>query len=258
MPGKFINVVSPAFTPTISKVNDSEFSVGFDMQTLEVPSDIQLYREYKPMMDVNVYYITFSLGGSKHYSPELNVTKESLLMHSEEMVADEIFNHILKWTQGTFDWHDQVRIVFRSDLLLALDMGSTVLPPISFVFEGAIKNTSNIANISKTLPGVQQVVGYPCDCEEYDSCHKLWDIIQHLNDVHTDWTRERIADWIDELHDAGDINAEFQPWNSEPVEDETEFVHDEELFNKLKASLEDLKISDDVLNTMMGGQNDKD
>lgn len=60
-------------------------------------------------------------------------------------------------------------------------------------------------------------VKYPCECygEEvrgFDNkksqpkiSQDLGSMIMHLNDGHK-WTRERIADWLDELHDSGVVN----------------------------------------------------
>ena len=69
-----------------------------------------------------------------------------------------------------------------------------------------------VGELSMKLPGVDSVVRYPCSCDDRPKKDSLWAVIVHLNDGHEDWSRERIADWVDELHDAGIINAEFQPW----------------------------------------------
>lgn len=61
-------------------------------------------------------------------------------------------------------------------------------------------------SLSKQLPGVDAIVVCPA-CTVTDSPpweKSLWYIIQHLNDQH-EWSRERIADFLDELPDEIDI-----------------------------------------------------
>lgn len=50
--------------------------------------------------------------------------------------------------------------------------------------------------MSEAFPGLQEVVNCPCDCLGTATIYYL---IQHLNDTHEEWTRERIADWLETL-----------------------------------------------------------
>ena len=78
-----------------------------------------------------------------------------------------------------------------------------------------------VSRKSQQLPGVDARVVYPCVCNEgrisggkdtiAPRVGTLWGAIQHLNDRHTEWTREKIADWMDALHDSGEIDIEFKP-----------------------------------------------
>lgn len=66
----------------------------------------------------------------------------------------------------------------------------------------------------RKLPGMHERVTCPvdiCVTEHYTET-TLYTLVQHLNDTHN-WTRERIADWLDEQADAGKINIDFQPWS---------------------------------------------
>ena len=70
--------------------------------------------------------------------------------------------------------------------------------------DSSFKETA--ASLSKQLPGVDAIVVCPA-CTVTDSPpweKSLWYIIQHLNDQH-EWSRERIADFLDELPDEIDI-----------------------------------------------------
>lgn len=96
-----------------------------------------------------------------------------------------------------------------------------------------VVNEFEISSASKGLPGMGAVVECPdekCGFTEMDKYGewssfrykaKLWSVVQHLNDYHK-WSRDKIADWIDDLHDRGIINAEFEPWGEEPEPDKTE------------------------------------
>ena len=76
------------------------------------------------------------------------------------------------------------------------------------------KVANEIENKSLELPGMNEVVKVHCDCYTSEKV-PLWNYIQHLNDDHSEWTRERIADWLEELHNSGTINLEFEPWRTE-------------------------------------------
>lgn len=71
---------------------------------------------------------------------------------------------------------------------------------------------------SRTLPGMAALVTCPCEFPTHED--EAWIIIQHLND-NIGWSREKIADWLDELHDSGQINIEFQPWNEGEENEDT-------------------------------------
>ncbi len=92
-------------------------------------------------------------------------------------------------------------------------------------FMGGV-SSHGVERKSRKLPGVMNEVVKPCTCYDNYMVAKehgmaigpaaertglLWNVIQHLNDSHSEWTREKIADWMDELHDAGEIDIEFKP-----------------------------------------------
>lgn len=72
-------------------------------------------------------------------------------------------------------------------------------------------------NASYNLPGVNYVTTCPAynSEEPQKGCVGTSDTLRHniihLNDLHK-WTREKIADWLDDLHDSGQVNLEFSPW----------------------------------------------
>ena len=72
----------------------------------------------------------------------------------------------------------------------------------------AESNAYSLSEMSKELPGINEVVKYPCECHK-SNYNPVRRIIIHLNDQ-VMWTREQIADWLDELADSGEINIDFE------------------------------------------------
>lgn len=68
------------------------------------------------------------------------------------------------------------------------------------------KNDPELARLAKALPGVNEIVAYPCNCVTSRRSDSLMDVVIHLNDKHTDWDRNKIADWLESL----DIDMEFK------------------------------------------------
>jgi hypothetical protein len=61
--------------------------------------------------------------------------------------------------------------------------------------------TTNVEELSKQLPGVEQIAVHPVA----KNVNSIRNIIINLNDVHK-WTREQIADWLDSL----DVDLTFK------------------------------------------------
>lgn len=91
-------------------------------------------------------------------------------------------------------------------------------------------NGKSVDMLSYKLPAIDAIVPYPCKndcaCGYVEKSGSLREIIMHLNDLDK-WSREAIADWIDELHDKGLINAEFQVPDNRT--DEQKIKYDESL-----------------------------
>lgn len=104
----------------------------------------------------------------------------------------------------------------RDQIEAAINMLTGGTSPSKNPASEIIKLDKTLPNVAfEQLPAMDKLVKMPCACGVGKST--LYSVIQHLNDVDK-WSRERIADWIDRLHDAGIINAEFKPWgdDSEP------------------------------------------
>lgn len=87
-------------------------------------------------------------------------------------------------------------------------------------------NGKPVSQLAELLPGMKVNVDYPCECI-INTQAALESVIIHLNDQHGTlpktaknyWDREKIAKWLDEIHDSGIVNLEFQPWDSEGKEE---------------------------------------
>jgi len=69
------------------------------------------------------------------------------------------------------------------------------------------------SQLSRHIPDIRKTVKAPCNCRNLKT-GQIWYLIQHLNDHHhpkhkrrETWTRERIADWLDEV----DADLTFDP-----------------------------------------------
>lgn len=65
-----------------------------------------------------------------------------------------------------------------------------------------------VDELGEHVQGMRAKADFPCDCRT-DADRPLRSTVKnaviHLNDDHK-WTRERIADWLDELHTSGTVN----------------------------------------------------
>ena len=77
---------------------------------------------------------------------------------------------------------------------------------------------SGIEALARQLPAADVVYdGSLCTCQNLTGA-PLYKKIIHWNDSHK-YSREKIADYLDKLHDDGIINIEFDPWKDEDEQD---------------------------------------
>lgn len=87
-------------------------------------------------------------------------------------------------------------------------------------------NGKAVSDWAAGLPGVQTHVDYPCNCMnglvkatgKPVAKKPLSSVIIHLNDI-CKWSRDQIADWIDELADRGEINVDFPTPGLDDIEE---------------------------------------
>lgn len=114
------------------------------------------------------------------------------------------------------DWHSYLK--FRIADILAKSMGiANPCPDVplpsgaALSMQAPVQHISNKHNpelpmLAKSLPGVNELVAYPCGCINSSRHDSLMSVIIHLNDKHVEWDRNRIADWIESL----DVDTEFK------------------------------------------------
>ncbi len=74
--------------------------------------------------------------------------------------------------------------------------------------EVSLYDSRELESLSKHLPGMQELVEFPCKHINVGK-YSLGAVIMHLNDAEK-WSREEIADWLDKLADDGIIDIEFK------------------------------------------------
>lgn len=103
--------------------------------------------------------------------------------------------------------------------------------------------------LAMAMPGLNTPVPYPCDCKRQGD-GSVWGVIQHLNDEHhparsvaDKWSRERIADWTEELP----IDLTVDPGDLERRKRESQEQHE-----LLKKYLAVPPINQDTLDKIVG------
>lgn len=177
-----------------------------------LPSNIQVKMFYNPQYMTDELCVSFDYKNEKFGmslkfpSGEVHKSgfKESLITNFSNRYKNE-----LKWSQ-------YVKELFQIELRYLLNKSNISEQIVEMPF--TIYNTTihNISIDSKAnkLPAMDTRVDYPCDCN--GGQQTVYRMVQHLNDYEK-WTRDRIADWIDRMHDAGIIDAEFKTEPEPPV-----------------------------------------
>ena len=119
------------------------------------------------------------------------------------------------------EWYNIILSYFRGENKVKTSSEMKGFIP-SEVFLDEIVHTPSVAKMSFDLPGMKAQISPPCGCFSNQVSYFIFlrDSIMHLNDFHKEWTREKIADWLDELHDSGKVNLEFSPWDEGEEENE--------------------------------------
>lgn len=90
---------------------------------------------------------------------------------------------------------------------LEAELNTTIKPKVSKFSIGnkaAVTKDVSLSSASRALPGVMDYdVTCPaegCDMDNAMFAYNIWTTVQHLNDHHR-WTREAIAEWLENIHD---------------------------------------------------------
>lgn len=143
-------------------------------------------------------------------------------------------------------------------------------PPAAASAEADPSHSALAARLRSVMPGLSERVKYPCTCDEMqDKEHTVWRVIQHLNDTHhpsvachvDEWTRERIAEWTEELP----FDLTVDPERAERVRQRALKVkqrrdqglihmqaHSAEIIDSMKKMMESIKPTSEALQQMLG------
>lgn len=234
---KFIDYVEHIGHPPAFLMKDDQLKpvseMSFTVKQCQVPTDMQIARYTDCIKDAVFFELLFKYDDKIERHAYAFSFEEIASMISETTLIG------VKLTEAVFSIHQEWNVAqkqYFSDKIrtcLALIDGTTITTQWSDGY-GLVKNVNSyglwpgpfavsteqwdIATAAHDLPGMSEKPGSPCECSRLKAGHNLYNIIIHLNDKHG-WTREKIADWLDELHDRGEINIEFEPWKEENDED---------------------------------------
>lgn len=198
------------------QASDIQVSVYYNAMMMRDEIEIRLGSDYtRTALDISNY--------AEHPSSQYNIlfkvvsqavsffVSKGLLPYSDaEATANLALTKLMKAYQGSEP------IVFGKSAIFGGEITTGAMAPdLSTI----IPYREPVAQKAKKLPGMEfrtecpgEFLGNPCVYKD-----RLYHMVQHLNDEHR-WTRESIADFLDELHDSGQVNLEFQPWDEEPPE----------------------------------------
>lgn len=193
-----------------------------DYEIIEIPSGLVLqhllhnssYDEVRltGYWNYNKFYVSFS-----YDQYNIDITTKFLAKYLASQTADYLslesnqFEHMLKVLETL------MAVVANSNgemSVSASNISADAMTVSKYEQDEPAVEKFDVEAYSKALPGMNHVVNAQ-DIQDTCGCammgRTLWSYIQHLNDSDR-WSRERIADWLDELHDSGKINLEFSPW----------------------------------------------
>ena len=152
------------------------------------------------------YFIVSLYHANQKYSVKYTISDQLLVELPHGDIAAHLTNEVFfKFIDALGPLPEQIKDDVFYRILELLTTGNYPLDMDS-------ASGTSIAKQVDVLPGIDCVVKYPCNCPgsfgRRPTSDTLKMVIIHLNDHHK-WSREKIADWMDKLHDNGKINIEF-------------------------------------------------
>lgn len=234
-------------------INSSIGNIAGNIQYLDIPTNLSIRSSYLPHYFAIQFHLKLSYAGKIYVFASRMFTDDALADCQQGPIPLTIMSALYDdfWTafmKIANTQHSAIASIFKSRLgsvlgeavkpgwynsgnldyenVHATNIYSTSIDIASDPQTASINGTS-ISSLSRNLPAAKELIQSPCRPGEPGeapcgrSTDFVFNIIIHLNDYHR-WSRDRIADWIDELHDKGIINAEFQSWEEEAEKDESE------------------------------------
>lgn len=200
----------------MAKINFNSAALYVNGKKLPGVLDVQI--EYKASLNIHfdydaqsyMWYLIFSY---KNQTSKYQIPTEMLeASYHPSYVLDDALKSTKNWfnmlekdvpieinydgPKGSAMWHIIKDWAQQFDTVSYNTQAITGSPP---------KETTR--SLSKQLPGIHSIVACPAKCKDKNDVvweQTLWHMIQHLNDHHR-WSRESIADFLDELPDDIDI-----------------------------------------------------
>lgn len=203
--------------------------------TKPLPHDAIVFITTDSLKCCNEYTLQFRFDGQKYWykrSVSWDILDSSSANHVIYMVIKDLYHTAVSHLK--LDKHQAGML--KTSLNAVKAGGGTIQDPdMKFSIKdagakpatpAASINGKPVSDWAAGLPGVQTYVDYPCHC--MDGLIKatgkpvakktLSSVIIHLNDI-CKWSRDQIADWIDELADRGEINVDFPTPGLDDIEE---------------------------------------
>jgi hypothetical protein len=223
----------------IGHIQPGSFSIGEEKPTVHVPTltvteDLQLAVK---KFELKLSDLKVSVNMSYEFMAEIPDNELKGFLHARFLDAIEQNSDLSDDDKAKYK--AEVEAFYKPKATGGLVTGNSIVVGHGEVYiwpSGAFKtghifledSKPSVSTKSRQLPGMDHKVKCPLlghkigDHFLFDGTKKtifctdknpvsLWSQVQHLNDEHK-WTREQIADWLDELHDSGEVNLEFEPW----------------------------------------------
>lgn len=156
---------------------------------------------------------------------------ESLNFKEEEFV-NVVLEDISHGAAKNYDWGEKTRKEFLNDMIISFkkikeaSSNATIAANNFAQLVDAKPAEPNVSLLADKLPGMDHLTMCPAMFLEKGTKHErdciykmqtgtLKNIVMHLNDDHK-WDRNRIADWLDRLHDEGKVDLSVKTLDHEP------------------------------------------
>lgn len=176
----------------------------------EVVGEI-VYASLFVVRNLNDFSYNLHFVDSKGNSHEMKVSVPFNILvlsdNPDRAIVEYLYTYAMKYKDLTVtQWKDIEKVLGIAEFPFSMSYPDNVK-----VYTGV--GTASVSTLARTLPAVNDFTT-KCPVEDCTSHQTLYYLVQHVNDDHK-WTRESIADWLDDLHDTGIVDLSFKVKDTE-------------------------------------------